>query len=169
MIPYVERAIFRSAECRIFRRAIKAVGFLNDTWLNELRCHELARAVHRLLFATDATADEPYAIVVDGKLAAVEHSWIEIIVPVESKRVSAAFLATGRTYETHEGGWRRRVILDVYVPGRLPQVQLIDPFHMLRHGYEADALRTDIDEQMVTTLHDEIRDNWLASITSRRA
>jgi len=55
------------------------------------------------------------------------------------------------------------VIIDVYVPGRLPQVQLIDPFPLLPPLYVSGEVRTDINHEIVKRAHDEMRDAWLAA------
>jgi len=75
MIPYVQREIFRAFEQVAFSRALRAVGYLGEHWGNELRCHELARAIHKLL-------DINALSFADGKLGAVEHTWLELIVPI---------------------------------------------------------------------------------------
>ena len=139
MTPYVQREIFRLFEQRVFARAKVLVSCVDNHWGNELRCHELARAVHQML-------DMGCARVVDGAIGLVEHSWIELTVPVaetERKRV-------GR-------GDSRRVILDVYCPGRLPQVQLIDSFGLLAPTYEEREPRTDIRTEIIEDLLGEMR------------
>lgn len=142
MTPYVQREIFRAFEQVVFGRTRRLVGHVSSLWGNELRCHELARAVHTVL-------DIGSARVVDGAIGMAEHSWIEIVVPVadfERKRV-------GR-------GDKRTVILDVYCPGRLPQVQLVDPFVLLKPIYEEREPRTDIRPEIVASLVSEMRSAW---------
>lgn len=139
MTPYVQRDIFMAFEQVAFARANRLVGCVGSHWGNELRCHELTRAVHVVL-------DIGSARVVDGIIGVVEHSWIEIGVPVaelERKRV--------------DRGDNRKVILDVYCPGRLPQVQLIDPFVLLRPLYKERKPRTDIRTEVVASLVGEMR------------
>jgi hypothetical protein len=137
--PYVQREIFRAFEQVVFARATRFVGCVGSHWGNELRCHELARAVHAVL-------DIGSTRVVDGGLGIIEHSWIEIVVPVadfERERV-------GR-------GHKRTVILDVYCPGRLPQVQLVDSFVLLKPTYEEREPRTDVRTEIIARLVSEMR------------
>lgn len=42
---------------------------VSNAWGNELRCHELARAVHRVIGRAPL-------FVVDGKCGPIEHSWL---------------------------------------------------------------------------------------------
>lgn len=109
------------------------VSFLNHAWNMVLkapyeldgkvvRCHELSRAVAQVLGLT----------VEDGYYGMAEHSWIWLT-PREP------FSPLPR-------------ILDVYVPGRMPQVQLIDPHLHLPFEYRRGPERTDIDEAMVQEL-----------------
>lgn len=138
MIPHAQREIFWEFERRVYRKAVIAVESVGRQWGNELRCHELARAVHRLL-------DIPAMRVVDGKVGAVEHSWLELVV-----------LNAELDREKH--GKYRKTIIDVYVPGRLPQVQLIDPFPLLKPIYEEGEKRTDINKNIVDEVFKEMRD-----------
>lgn len=49
----------------------ESVALVADRWGNELRCHEVARAVQRVLAA------QPHElVVVDGKCGPIEHSWL---------------------------------------------------------------------------------------------
>lgn len=92
---------------------------------SELRCHEVARVVHALLmqkFAGDQRLGP--ALVIDGYCNAIspqhiDHSWIEF-------KVNDASLA----------GWPPAylvMILDVYVPGSLPQVRLMRAAEYRQH------------------------------------
>ena len=67
----------------------------------------------------------------DGKARAVEHSWLW----VPNKEDT-------------------RVILDVYTPGRMPMVQLIDPFALLPEigSYVPGEPRDDINQTVVNLL-----------------
>lgn len=155
MTPYVQREVFRAFEQVVWKRAAKAVSFLESHWGNELRCHELTRAVHRLL-------DIGTLSVVDGKLGAVEHSWLVLVVPI-AQAEEAHYLPQIAVEQLDRGSdnrWYRKVIIDVYTPGRLPQVQLIDPFVMLKHGYEERVPRSDINEKIVDQAYTEMRDGW---------
>lgn len=73
MITYAERACFHPSHLRTLSRVQQLVARVSDTWGNELRCHELARAVHRAICLR-----EDDSAVVDGKCGQVEHSWIEL-------------------------------------------------------------------------------------------
>lgn len=98
MITYAERACFNRLHLWILRRAEELVARVPDYWGNELRCHELARAVQAVV---NEGRDEQVVAVIDGHCGPIEHSWL-------------CFLDYG-------------VILDVYAPGRLPSTQLVDP------------------------------------------
>ncbi len=112
VIPYAQRVVFHARDAWAFRLARALVGRVSshlDEGL-EIRCHEHARAVAHHL------GEQGFAVrVVDGKLGPIEHTWIVL----------------GRL----PGDWS---ILDVYAPGRLPQVQLIDSSGLISRGYEAD-------------------------------
>lgn len=124
MISYAERARFRPSHLRLLTRVEACVTRVSDTWGNELRCHELARAVHQVVYD-----DGKYMLaVVDGKCGPVEHSWLR--------------LSDG-------------VILDPYVPGRLPAVQIIDS--ILAAAYRPVSLRADIRQSIIDQLVLEMR------------
>ncbi len=99
----------------------------------ELRCHELARAVARGLVHRGHSG----VTVIDGQLYMIEHSWL-LLPP---SRLPAAM---------------RPALLDVYCPGRLPQVQLIDDHFVVSRGYKAGKPRTDIRERIVALVSAEI-------------
>ena len=114
VITYAERQCFRPQHVQILRLVEAHVARVFDAWGNELRCHEIARAVHLVL-------GEPESIrVVDGKCGPIEHSWI--VLP---------------------GG----VILDPYVPGRMPAVQMIDP--LVGIAYRSGSCRDDVRDEIV--------------------
>lgn len=69
MITYAERVCFRPSHLALLARVQAIVERVSDAWGNELRCHELARAVHEMI--GDATI-----VVVDGHCGLVEHSWL---------------------------------------------------------------------------------------------
>ncbi len=71
MITYAERACFRPSHLSILAHAQKLVARVSDAWGNELRCHELARAIQRVLADNTIT-------VVDGHCGPVEHSWLRL-------------------------------------------------------------------------------------------
>jgi hypothetical protein len=122
VITYAERACFASAHLRLRARAEALVARVSSTWGNELRCHELARALHL------AVSDERVLVVVDGKCGPVEHSWLRF----------------------SDG-----VILDPYVPGRLPSVQIVDP--IVAGSYRPGDPRDDIWQWIVDRLVLEMR------------
>jgi hypothetical protein len=70
MITYAERACFRAAHLRLLARVETYVARVSNSWGNELRCHELARAVH-------VVAESAHKLtVIDGKCGPIEHSWL---------------------------------------------------------------------------------------------
>lgn len=70
-----------------------------------------------------AVGSELHLVWVDGKCGAVEHTWL----------ITPGTLRDGR-----------RKILDVYVPGAMPPVQLIDTFVLLHFKYTPSDWREDI-------------------------
>lgn len=87
-----------------------------------VRCHELSRALARVLGLTTE----------DGYYGMVEHSWVwttprEPFSPLPN-------------------------ILDPYAPGRYPQVQLVHSHLHLPFEYRRGEPRTDIDQSMVDNL-----------------
>lgn len=141
MRSYAERAIFHATAMHVWADAVDIIKRVSDRHGNEVRCHELARAAIYALVALDQQRMyDANAILelVDGKLYAIEHSWIvyrwlDLISP-------------------------RRFIIDVYCPGRLPQVQLIDGDHfVVARGYEQGPARTDINKSMVEQLTREMQ------------
>ncbi len=149
MTPYVQREVFKAFDQVVWGRARRAVNAIGNEWGNELRCHELARAVHRLL-------DLPVLTVIDGQLGAIEHTWLELIVPVPE------------VDQAREGRKARKAIIDVYTPGRLPQVQLIDPFPLMRPLYEPGPVRTDVRLAIVEQLYQEMRANYIRELERGR-
>lgn len=121
MITYAERSCFQPSQLSVFRRVQEVVARVSDSWGNELRCHELARAVHRVL--GDSTIS-----VVDGHCGPVEHSWLRF----------------------SDG-----TILDVYVPGRLPAVQVVDA--IVGAAYRPEEVRRDIRQRIVDQVVLELR------------
>lgn len=97
---------------------------------NEVRCHELARAVHKALCES---VGEEFCTVEDGKFGAVEHSWIRL---------------------------DPNTILDVYKPGSYPMVQLIHYSGLLPYwqNYKPRAPRDDINETKVKELFEQMTD-----------
>lgn len=120
MKSYAEREVFAEDALAAVEIAAALVARVGNHWGNELRCHELARAVGKLLNLE----------VVDGKYFAVEHTWL--------------------LFHHPQGAH----ILDVYVPGRVPQVQLIHNHwatSALRYvpGPRRDDIQMDVIEQLL--------------------
>jgi len=117
MITYAERVCFREPWLRLLARVEGYVARVSPAWSNELRCHELVRAVHVVCDRDDLT-------IIDGKCGPIEHSWL--------------WISDG-------------AILDPYVPGRLPAVQIIDPIvgAAYRHGDRRGDIRQAIVDQLV--------------------
>lgn len=127
---YAEREVLDRAFLPIFRLADYLVGGVSGLRGDEVRCHELARAVVSLLARRGTVGVD--LIVVDGMLGPVEHSWIEL---------SSA---------------RGVAILDTYAPGRVPQVQLIASDLAISSSYVRGAARLDIDAALVESLAEEM-------------
>lgn len=115
MRPYAERKALPQDAILLWRQARLLVDFIPERVGRDIRCHELARVIARVL--------GPELTVKDGLYGRVQHSWL----------VGDGF------------------VLDVYAPGRLPQVQLIDDFFTLpeRDLYKAGEPRSDIDEEWI--------------------
>lgn len=144
MKSYAERTCFTEDHLTKWRKASSFVERLPTRWVNlvgdrwipfdavadktlktpELRCHELARAIGRVLKLKH----------VDGKYGNVEHTWLEL---------------------------REWGILDVYCPGRVPQVQLVDAPWMLPESkvYIPGPVRDDIREALVDVLAERFREH----------
>ncbi len=127
MKGYAEQEVFSELEMAMWHRATKFVAAVPDRYGYEVRCHELARAVGRLLNVP----------VVDGMFGGlVEHSWLSIPRPPDRSPTS--------------------VVLDVYVPGVIPQVQLVDISALLPVGrlYREEKIHRNlkIDQDLVSEL-----------------
>lgn len=143
MIAYVVREKFSGVVLRLLNEATWLVDRASDeraahVGLGQYRCHELARAVCARLCGMD-TYNELSLAVVDGQLGPIEHTWINVGYPQSWPRPA------------------HQAILDVYTPGRIPQVQLIDDHHFLTHEYQAGADRADINHAMIA----DIRGWWV--------
>lgn len=171
------------AAYEVVREAVEKIP--DERWPN-LRCHELARAVSRLLIrrftilcrncriaqhSPDGrtshgieigpcncdTVKSTQFMVSDGKVGCIEHSWI-----------------------TLPSSWREKhgnAILDPYCPGRFPLVQLVDASVQmlpnekrvvqgglklrLKQQYEAGDRRTDIDAAVVQALDEFLKNERL--------
>jgi len=70
VITYAERACFYPPQLRMLTRVESSVARVSDAWDNELRCHELARAVVLVV-------DHDHVLsVIDGKCGPIEHTWL---------------------------------------------------------------------------------------------
>jgi len=117
VITYAERVCFLRSHKELLFRVEPLVARVSGAWGNELRCHELARAVHVIV-----ADEEPKLVVVDGKCGPIEHSWLAL----------------------------PDAIIDPYVPGRLPAVQIVDPIVAL--DYRPGKRRSDIRQAIVAAL-----------------
>lgn len=121
MITYAERVCFRPRHVEILGRVEAYVSRVSSAWGNELRCHELSRAVRLVL-------DNQKLYVIDGKCGPIEHSWLRFV---------------------------DSVILDPYVPGRLPAVQIVDP--IVGTAYRPGEARADVRQTIVDRLVREMQ------------
>ena len=130
MTPYAAQEVFGEGERFLLTRSEKLIA-LAPTYDGDgklIRCHELARAVGKSLGLA----------VQDGLYGFVEHSWLWLSSPdADYRRFPRYHLPK---------------ILDVYVPGSLPQVQLVDTASGLCHRYLPTEQRTDIAEDTVNAL-----------------
>lgn len=140
MKSYSEEEIFTQAEVRLWLRATKMVGALPP--MPKLRCHELARAVGRMLELQHQ----------DGYYGFVDHTWLW----------TTRFGPNALNNYTRLGFPN---ILDVYCVGSLPMVRLVDGKHTAlphvgwayRPGKPRDDITHDRVDDLVRTLllHDE--------------
>lgn len=133
MRSYAEIAIFDPYYINVFNMAIKLVEKAsNDDKIDDkvIRCHELARAVANVLSGHNLQ-------VVDGKLEGIEHTWL--------------------AFAGNIGDPNSKHILDVYVPGRMPQVQLIHDHFFVAKQYKAGHYRHDVDHAIVQKLAERMR------------
>lgn len=99
MIGYAEKEVFTPKELSLWQRAVNLVEKVPYELRGEsIRCHELARAVGRVLGLDHE----------DGKFGFVEHTWLWVE-PLD------------RTIAP----WVMPNVIDVYVPGSVPSVQLV--------------------------------------------
>jgi hypothetical protein len=128
MKGYSEKEIFTRAELDVLARASHLVAKIDvEDFETTIRCHELARAVGRLL----GLRHEDGVYSANASDGGVDHSWL--LVP---------------------NSWGGCSILDVYAVGRLPQVQLVYcgvtvPHHQC---FLARAERDDIDVEVMNKL-----------------
>ncbi len=123
MKSYAELEMFKETEIQLLKRAILLVERVPDQVLGELvRCHELARAAGKILGLS----------VQDGYYNFIEHSWLWLT-----------------PYDPDD--FYIPNVLDVYVPGRIPQVQLVNTNSsaLPRDYRRGQDERTDINELAV--------------------
>ena len=132
MRGYAEVEVFSAAEIELWRRATALVGALPDPAdIDHIRCHELARAI----------GEELGLGIQDGHFGFTEHSWLWATPKVDNTELI----------------WRLPNILDVYVPGEVPQVQLIHVSSALPMPYRFGPPRTDIRMSDLETLRRLLR------------
>jgi len=103
MIGYAQREIFTPLELKLRDHANTLVAIAPYEIDGEpVRCHELARAIGAVLGLQHE----------DGRFGFVEHTWLWT-----------------KPIDREHAPWMLPNILDVYVPGSVPQVQLIDTQH----------------------------------------
>jgi hypothetical protein len=131
MKGYSEREVFEAHELSLLKQATELVANVDDEHFTfVIRCHELARAVGRILRLPHE--DGKYTVLPE-RGGGVDHSWL--LVARESRREAPS-------------------ILDVYAVGQLPQVQLFAsaltvPHHRL---FMPGRERADIDDRRVVLL-----------------
>lgn len=108
---------------RVYHLAAQAVESFNE--VEGVRCHEVVRAVHRLIAGVDPALAEQVQVV-DGRYSAVDHSW----------------LAFGQDW-----------VVDCYSVARWPMVQVLDvgTLAVVRQFWRTEP-RTDIDEAAIAAL-----------------
>ncbi|HSN25518.1 MAG TPA: hypothetical protein VLT45_04510 [Kofleriaceae bacterium] len=149
MWSYSERKVFDSHHMLVYEQACKLVDAITPG-LAEFRApgQDIELRCHELARAVSlALAAHHTLIVIDGKLGPIEHTWL--------------WIAT-----------ERPMILDVYTPGRMPQVQLIDVLVSLSGtGYVRGRQRRDIDHPRVDALVEFFRSLFpeLVPATVRRS
>lgn len=144
MKSYSEEEVFAPWEIQAFTRAVELVDSVPPS--TGLRCHELARAVMMRLveeWSSSPERSDPGVLshgfeiqVIDGYYGMVEHSFIYL------GRVAAGGFGAPPN------------VLDVYTPGRMPQVQLVSssstlPFYY-RRGTPRDDIKIGIVESLLT-------------------
>lgn len=136
MRGYAETEIFKPREIELFKTATTLIEYVPNKVNGKIvRCHELARAFSKLL-------DIPYE---DGRYCFIEHTWLW------TRPLDPWPFATSEK-------WQLPPLLDVYMPGQMPQVQLLDvSSHSMPHEYRPGSPRDDIDEVAVKTIFDLLR------------
>lgn len=142
MNSYAQLEIFSKQEQAVYMRAVSLVDEVPSRINDRLvRCHELARAVCERLKKEAITFGGPLGPlchemnVMDGYYGMIEHS----------------FILLGELYEGGFGPMPH--VLDVYAPGRVPQVQLVDTSSVLPFYYRRGAPRSDVNQDDIDFIH----------------
>lgn len=138
MKSYAERESFTDGALQLHQLANRIVACIpHSIGSEEIRCHELARAVAKLLRSELPAGDELH--VQDGHFGILEHSWIEYHTAIESAH--------------------RCFLLDVYAPGVHPQVLLIDTTVIIRDAirHVPQGPRDDINEDVIHRIVEAVR------------
>lgn len=134
MRSYSETKVFTPEELSLLERARAYVVRVDESAFDSpIRCHELARAVGKLLGLQ--YEDGVYSLLPEIG-GGVDHSWLIVPRDFKGERVGCS-------------------ILDVYAVGTLPQVRLLDgSSHSVPHGrnFIKQCKRDDIDEVTVERL-----------------
>ena len=118
MNGYAETEVFTPREKLLLRQATELVEIAPyEVYGNLVRCHELARAVGKVLGLEHE----------DGRYGFVEHTWLWT-----EPRADEKFCAP----------WVLPNVLDVYTPGSMPQVQLVHMATGLPARYFLTSLET---------------------------
>lgn len=117
MQGYTERVIFTRQEIRVWKMATEMVNRLPDPLeSNEIRCHELARAVGQVLGLDHS----------DGKFGFVEHSWLRTCPDVKGRSNILDVYAVGMVpmvmlVDTKHVTLQMRKL---YVPAKIPRTDI---------------------------------------------
>lgn len=139
MLTYAEREIFSPEAIAIWVDTVKAVFKVSKDWGNELRCHEMSRAVYRVLHDISFQNLKRGMMTLhsqDGDLFTVQHSWLVLREIKPDNPVCS--------------------ILDPYCPGRMPGVQLIHNHFAISRGYKEGDFRQDINWDIVDKITREM-------------
>ncbi len=140
MKSYSEREVFEARELAILKRATELVALVEDErFAFVIRCHELARAVGRILRL-------PHE---DGKYTVLPERTTESGTVKREGGVDHSWLLVERERRTEAPS-----ILDVYAVGQMPQVQLCASALTVPHHrqFVPGPERADIDEDAVLLL-----------------
>lgn len=151
MKSYTERHILEPEMLALLHRVEGFVDAVPDQDASgeEVRCHELVRAVHHFLKPPSSEYIPSYEwAVCDGKyLQIVDHSWLELVpprMPTGARRISGT----------------ERIVLDVYAVGAFPQVQLVYQSGLLdrfQKGEHRQDIRHDVVKQLTEVYLEKVR------------